>query len=98
MARPLRSQYENAYYHLTCRGNDRRAIVLSDADRRAFLDQLGRSADIYQTEILAYVLMSNHFHLLMKTPRGNLQEFMRHFNISYTAWFNRRHRRSGHRE
>jgi hypothetical protein len=40
--------------------------------------------------------MSNHFHLLVKTPRGNLQEFMRHFNISYTAWFNRRRRRSGH--
>ena len=96
MARPLRIQFENAYYHVTCRGNDRQDIFSSDADRLAFLDLLGRSADIYQTEILAYVLMNNHFHLLVKTPRGNLQEFMRHFNISYTAWFNRRHRRSGH--
>jgi REP element-mobilizing transposase RayT len=57
---------------------------------------LGRSSDVYGTEILAYVLMSNHFHLLVKTPRGNLQDFMRHFNISYTGWYNRRHRRSGH--
>jgi putative transposase len=40
--------------------------------------------------------MSNHFHLMMKTPRGNLRDFMRHFNISYTAWFNRRHHRAGH--
>jgi putative transposase len=71
-------------------------IFSSDADRLAFLALLGRSSDIYQIEILAYVLMSNHFHLLVKTPRGNLQEFMRHFNISYTAWYNRRHRRSGH--
>jgi putative transposase len=96
MARPLRIQYENAYYHVTCRGNARQAIFSSDADRSAFLDLLGRSAEIYQAEILAYVLMGNHFHLLVKTPLGNLQEFMRHFNISYTGWYNRRHRRSGH--
>jgi len=96
MARPLRIQFENAYYHVTCRGNARQNIYSSDADRLAFLGLLGRSSEVYQTEILAYVLMSNHFHLLVKTPRGNLQEFMRHFNISYTAWFNRRHRRSGH--
>ena len=96
MARPLRIQFENAYYHVTCRGNARQNIFSSDADRNAFLDLLGRSSEIYQTEILAYVLMGNHFHLLVKTPLGNLQEFMRHFNISYTGWYNRRHRRSGH--
>ena len=73
-----------------------RSIFSSDADRSAFLDLLGRSSDVYEAEILAYVLMSNHFHLLVKTPLGNLQEFMRHFNISYTGWYNRRHRRSGH--
>jgi putative transposase len=96
MARPLRIQYENAYYHVTCRGNARQIIFTTDADRSTFLDFLGRSVVIYQTEILAYVLMSNHFHLLVKTPLGNLQEFMRHFNISYTSWYNRRHQRSGH--
>ena len=40
--------------------------------------------------------MSNHFHLMVRTVRGNLAEFMRHFNISYTSAFNRRHRRVGH--
>lgn len=96
MARPLRIQYENAYYHATCRGNAGQAIYLNDADRSAFLDLLERSSDIYRTEILAYVLMSNHFHLLVKTPLANLQEFMRHFNISYTSYFNRKHDRRGH--
>jgi putative transposase len=96
MARSLRIQFENAYYHVTCRGNARQRTFFVDDDRSAFLDFLGRSSEIYETEIIAYVLMSNHFHLLVKTPRGNLQEFMRHFNISYTAWFNRRHSRSGH--
>jgi hypothetical protein len=40
--------------------------------------------------------MSNHFHLFVKTPLGNLQEFMRHFNISYTSYYNWRHGRRGH--
>jgi REP element-mobilizing transposase RayT len=96
MARPLRIQFENAYYHVTCRGNARQEIFLDDSDRSAFIDLLERSSDIYQTEILAYVLMSNHFHLLVKTPLANLQEFMRHFNMSYTSRYNWKHDRTGH--
>ncbi len=96
MARPLRIQFENAYYHVTCRGNAGQEIFSNDTDRSTFLDLLKRSSDIYQTEILAYVLMPNHFHLLVKTPLGNLQEFMRHFNISYTSYYNWRHNRRGH--
>jgi len=96
MARPLRIQYENAYYHVTCRGNARQEIYADDRDRSVFLKLLARSAEIYQVEVLAYVLMANHFHLLVKTPGANLQEFMRHFNISYTSHFNRGHKRTGH--
>jgi len=96
MARPLRIQFENAYYHVTCRGNARQEIFLNDSDRSVFVDLLERSGDIYQTEILAYVLMSNHFHLLVKTPLANLQEFMRHFNISYTSYHHWKHDRTGH--
>lgn len=61
-----------------------------------FLEKLRTSLANYQVDLHAYVLMSNHFHLLVATPKGNLSEFMRHFNISYTAAFNRRHRRVGH--
>ena len=93
MARPLRIQYENACYHVTCRGNGRQHIFVAEYDRRKFLDLLVRSVEIYQVHLLAFVLMVNHFHLIVKTPRANLQEFMRHFNISYTAYFNKRHRR-----
>jgi len=96
MARPLRIQFENAYYHITCRGNSRQKIFVDDFDRKAFLDLLGRSREIYKVEVLAYVLMVNHFHLLIKTALANLQEFMRHFNISYTSYFNRKHKRPGH--
>ena len=96
MARPLRIQYENAYYHVTCRGNAQAKIFLNDYDRKNFIDLLRRSGEIYQVDILAFVLMNNHFHLIIKTPLANLQEFMRHFNISYTSSFNKRHNRTGH--
>ena len=96
MTRPLRILVPGGYYHVTCRGNDRRAIYSDDRDRSVFLEKLRGSLDNYQVECHAYVLMSNHFHLLVATPKGNLSEFMRHFNISYTAAFNRRHRRVGH--
>ncbi len=96
MARPLRIQYENAVYHVTCRGNDRKDIFADDHDRRRFISLLQRSSEIYQVSVVAFVLMRNHFHLLVRTPRANLQEFMRHFNISYTSAFNRRYNRTGH--
>jgi len=96
MARPLRIQYPGAYYHLTCRGNERKAIFLDTDDQKEFLEKLSLSLDIYNISLLAYVCMPNHFHLLVTTPEGNLSEFMRHFNISYTSTFNRRHHRVGH--
>jgi REP element-mobilizing transposase RayT len=96
MARPLRINYPGAFYHVTCRGNERKNIFADDRDRSMFLDKLKTSLGIYQVQVHAYVLMNNHFHMIVETPKGNLSEFMRHFNISYTAAFNRRHNRVGH--
>ena len=96
MARALRIQIAGGFYHVTCRGNERKAIYRDDTDRQVFLDKLQASLTIYQVELHAYVLMDNYFHLMVRTLRGNLSEFMRHFNISYTSAFNRRHRRVGH--
>ncbi len=96
MARPLRIEYPDAHYHVTCRGNDRRKIFRDDEDREAFLDRLRKSLEIYEVRLHAYVLMSDHFHLIADTPGANLSDFMRHFNVAYTSFFNRRHRRTGH--
>ena len=96
MARPLRIEYPHAHYHVTCRGNDRRNIFRDDDDRRAFLERLRRSLAIYEVNLHCYVLMNNHFHLVAETPRANLSEFMRHFSVAYTSFFNRRHGRTGH--
>jgi len=96
MARPLRVQYLGAVYHITCRGNERRAIFKEDNDRQAFLDILANSLNIYTVKLFSYVLMENHFHMLVETPLGNLGAFMRHFNITYTSYYNRKYKRSGH--
>lgn len=65
-------------------------------DRKVFLEKLSASLEIYTVKLLAYVCMPNHFHLLITTPNGNLSEFMRHFNLTYTSTFNSRHNRVGH--
>lgn len=96
MARPLRIQYPGAYYHVTCRGNERREIFRDDGDRRKFLVLLARSLEIYCVALFVYVLMPNHFHLVLRTLKANLSEFMRHFNICYTMAFNWAHGRVGH--
>ncbi|MCJ7484191.1 MAG: transposase [Thermodesulfovibrionales bacterium] len=96
MARPLRIQYHGAVYHVTCRGNERKQIYSDDGDRQTFLKKLAESLKIYTVNLFSYVLMGNHFHLLVETPLGNLGEFMRQFNITYTSYYNRRHNRVGH--
>jgi putative transposase len=96
MSRPLRIQYPDAYYHVTCRGNEQKEIFRDLEDRKEFLLLLARSLDVFEVHLLSYALMPNHFHLLVCTPKGNLSGLMRHFNISYTGSFNRKYKRSGH--
>ncbi len=96
MARPLRIQYEGALYHVTCRGNERKAIFKNDQDKNVFLKLLNDGLNTYNIILYCYVIMDNHFHLLLETPLGNLSEFMRWFNITYTSHYNRRHKRAGH--
>jgi REP element-mobilizing transposase RayT len=96
MARPLRIELADGYYHVMNRGNNRQDIFLADKDRNAFIEALANSCEIYHVNLIAYALMSNHFHLLVHTARANLSEFMRHFQVTYTVRFNRRNHRSGH--
>jgi putative transposase len=96
MARPLRIEYPGAWYHVTCRGNERRNIFKGDSDRLRFLDILATTSHLHAVEVHAYVLMDNHFHAVLMTHEANLRTFMHHFNTTYTVYFNRRYRRSGH--
>ena len=96
MARLLRLEYEGAIYHVTVRGNDRQDIFLDDKDRKYLLSRLSDCVEQCGVRLYVFCLMSNHFHLVLETPRGNLSRFMQKVLTGYTVYFNRRHRRSGH--
>ena len=96
MARPLRIERIGCWYHLTARGNERRDIFRDDKDRRHFLELLEEVVSMFAVRLHAYVLMSNHYHLLVEITEANLSRAIHWLNVSYTVWFNRRHGRSGH--
>jgi len=96
MARPLRIEYPGAFYHITARGNERKHIFKSSKDREKFLSCLASAAERYQAVIHVYCLMTNHYHLLIETPSGNLSQIMRHMNGAYATYFNTKRRRGGH--
>ncbi len=96
MARPLRIEFEDALYHITSRGNERRNIFRSDRDRKAFLAFLGAAAQRFGWSITAWVLMTNHYHLVVQTHKPNLSRGMHWLNSVYAGWFNRVHKRRGH--
>ncbi len=74
MARPLRIEYPGAFYHVTSRGNEQKDIFKSDFDREKFLSYLVSASERYGAEIHAYCLMTNHYHLMLETPLGNLSQ------------------------
>lgn len=96
MARPLRLEFEGAFYHVISRGNARQKIFRSDADYQQFLKILGNVAERYSWLVHAYCLLDNHYHLLVETPQPNLSAGMRQLNGIYAQYFSRRHDRPGH--
>ncbi|ETX00569.1 REP-associated tyrosine transposase [Candidatus Entotheonella palauensis] len=96
MARPLRIEFPGALYHVTSRGDRQEPIYEDDDDRQMFLSILGEVVKEWNWLCYAYCLMSNHYHLLMETPDGNLSKGMRQLNGVYTQRSNRRHGRVGH--
>ena len=96
MARPLRIDQEDTFYHVLNRGNERRAIFRDEQDREGFLARLGRCAERFGLAVYAYVLMGNHYHLLVRTRDANLSAAIQWLGVSYSTWYNARHGRSGH--
>ena len=89
MPRPLRIDYEDAYYHVMNRGRSRQKIFHDKRYFEAFLNTLKEAHQRFGLQVLCYCLMSNHYHLLVKTPEGNLGRAMRHINGVYTQRYNR---------
>jgi len=96
MARPVRIEYPGAVYHVVCRGNNRQAVFRDDRDRKRYLERLSLYCEQKKVDLLCYCLLTNHVHLVLETPQGNLSKMMQAFQTSYTVYFNKRHGRSGH--
>jgi len=95
MARPLRVEFQGAWYHVMNRGAGRRRTFFARRDFLRFLDLLGDASAVFNLEVHAYCLMGNHYHLLVRTPDGGLGRAMRHLNGVYTQYINRRRERDG---
>lgn len=96
MARPLRIEFPGAFYHVIVRGNQKQTIFLDEKDRLKYLDLLGQYKKRHGFILYAYILMMNHVHLLIETPKSALSKVMQAINQSYTSYFNRKYNKVGH--
>ena len=95
MARQLRHHFAGGWYHITARGMGRREIFADGRDREHFLELLAGMVDRYGVVLHAYVLMDNHYHLLIETPSGNASRALQWLNGSYGVWYKAKHSHSG---
>ncbi|MGC8638624.1 MAG: transposase [Isosphaeraceae bacterium] len=96
MARPLRIEFPGAIYHVMSRGNARRAIFHDAGDYQQLIDGLATVVTRLEWDLISFVLMPNHLHLLVRTPRPNLSRGMQHLISGYANWQARRRQRPGH--
>lgn len=96
MTRPLRIDVDGGWYHITARGNNRQTIFTDRRDHEHFQELLKEVVERFGVEIHTFVLMGNHYHLLIRTPEANASQAIQWLNISYSVWWNRRHGRCGH--
>jgi REP element-mobilizing transposase RayT len=96
MPRQARLDAPGVLQHVMARGIERRKIFWDDKDRSSFLERLAVILEETQTQCYAWVLIPNHFHLLLRTGPTSLSTVMRRLMTGYAVTFNIRHRRSGH--
>ena len=101
MSRYLRVEYPGAIYHVTVRmlgdwKKSRDRLFEDDADRERLLERMADRVERYRIRLYLFCLMTNHVHLVLETPEGNLGRFMQSLTTAYTVYFNLRHGRHGH--
>jgi putative transposase len=96
MTRPLRIEFEDAIYHVCARGDSRPIIFFNYDDYACFVDLIEQSVRRFAGLVFGFVLMPNHFHLIVQTVQPNLSRWMHWLTVSYSVYFNRQHRCIGH--
>jgi REP element-mobilizing transposase RayT len=96
MARPLRVNIVDGWYHVMHRGIERRRIFDDARDHETFLDLLGETSERYRIRMHhAYCLLGNHYHAIVQTPDANLSEGMQWLGLAYSRLYNIRNNRVG---
>lgn len=95
MGRRIRADHPGAIHFATNRGTAQTAIVRDDLDRHAFLGELAALRPRFGVAVLAFVLMDNHFHLIVRCDEARLSDAMQRLQGRYARGFNRRHGRAG---
>lgn len=95
MARPLRIEYPDAWYHVMNRGRRGESIFADEQDYAMFTELLKETSEMWNIRVAAYCLMPNHYHMLVQTPEANISRSMRHLNGVYTQRYNSRHKCDG---
>ncbi|MFH1777795.1 MAG: transposase [Candidatus Omnitrophota bacterium] len=96
MTIPYRLQGENCCYYITSRGDGRKDIYKTETDYLKFPEYIQKGKERYQFYLYAYVLMTNHYHLLIETTQANISRIMQYLNTSYTTYYNVKKKKSGH--
>ena len=96
MARPLRYEAAGAVYHVMARGEGGKDVFEDDTDRTVWLARLGEVCESHGWRVHAWVMMGNHFHLLLETPEPNLVAGMKWFMGVFSQGWNRKRQRRGH--
>ncbi|MGH2349826.1 MAG: transposase [bacterium] len=96
MSRCPRLMIADGTYHVRARGNNGEDLFRDDADRIEYLELVTEAKDLLAFHIFAYVLMTNHIHIAVRTPQPNIGEIMHRIHRPYAFRFNRRYNRTGH--
>jgi putative transposase len=95
VARPTRLDIEEGWYHVVNRGIERRSIFRGTSGYEHFLALLSKLPQRFGLRVHGYVLMPNHYHLQLETPKANLSGAIQWLNVSYSIWFNKKYQRVG---
>lgn len=96
MSRKPRIHYNGALYHVIVRGNNRDFVFNEDYCKEEYLIRLKKYTERYNAIVYGYVIMDNHVHLLIEVSDIPLSKIMQLIQQTYTTWYNRKFKRSGH--
>lgn len=96
MARKPRVEFEGGIYHVIQRGNNKEYIFRKDEHKKEFLKMVKESKEIMNYEVYGFVIMDNHYHIVIRTHDVPLSEIMHRIDLGFSKYFNFTYKRSGH--